>query len=51
MTIANAAQIAGWGADVVVSGSAIYDGTDPAGNLEQKISQLQSAQAPSPIAS
>jgi ribulose-phosphate 3-epimerase len=33
VTLDNAAEIAGWGADVVVSGSAIYDGKDPAGNL------------------
>jgi ribulose-phosphate 3-epimerase len=33
VTIANAAQVAGWGADVIVSGSAIFDGRDPAGNL------------------
>jgi ribulose-phosphate 3-epimerase len=29
VTIANAAEIASWGADVVVSGSPIYDGIDP----------------------
>jgi pentose-5-phosphate-3-epimerase len=31
---------AGWGADVVVSGSAIYDRKDPAGNLDLMIKQL-----------
>jgi ribulose-phosphate 3-epimerase len=40
LTMANAAEIAGWGADVVVSGSAIYDGTDPAGNLERMLARL-----------
>jgi ribulose-phosphate 3-epimerase len=38
--IANAAEVAGWGADVIVSGSAIYDGIDPAGNLDLMIRQL-----------
>ncbi len=41
VTMANAADIAGWGADVVVSGSAIYDGTDPAGNLGRMLARLQ----------
>jgi ribulose-phosphate 3-epimerase len=40
VTIANAAEIASWGADVMVSGSAIYDGTDPAGNLGHLLEQL-----------
>ncbi len=40
VTIANAAEVAGWGADVIVSGSAIYDGVDPAGNLDLMIRQL-----------
>lgn len=34
VTIGNAAEVAGWGADVVVSGSAIFSGTDPARNLD-----------------
>jgi ribulose-phosphate 3-epimerase len=34
VTIGNAAEVAGWGADVVVSGSAIFNGTDPARNLD-----------------
>jgi pentose-5-phosphate-3-epimerase len=38
--MANATEIAGWGADVVVSGSAIYDGTDPAGNLDRMLTRL-----------
>lgn len=40
VTMANAAEIAGWGADVVVSGSAIYDGRDPAGNLDRMLARL-----------
>jgi ribulose-phosphate 3-epimerase len=40
VTMANAAEIAGWDADVVVSGSAIYDGTDPAGNLGRMLEKL-----------
>lgn len=40
VTMANAPEIAGWGADVVVSGSAIYDGTDPAGNLDRMLARL-----------
>jgi ribulose-phosphate 3-epimerase len=34
VTIANAADIAAWGIDVIVSGSAIFDGCRPAANLE-----------------
>ena len=34
VTIANAADIASWGVDVVVSGSAVFDRVDPAGNLD-----------------
>jgi ribulose-phosphate 3-epimerase len=45
VTMANAAEMAGWGADVVVSGSAIYDGTDPAGNLDRMLTQLGMAPA------
>ena len=40
VTMANASEIAAWGADVVVSGSAIYDGTDPAGNLDRMLTRL-----------
>ena len=43
VTLANAAQVASWGADVVVSGRAIYDGCDPAGNLSRMLDQLRSA--------
>lgn len=34
VTIGNAAEIAGWGVDVIVSGSAIFDRDDPARNLD-----------------
>jgi ribulose-phosphate 3-epimerase len=43
VTLANAAEIAGWGVDVIVSGRAIYDGSDPAGNLGRMLDQLRSA--------
>jgi ribulose-phosphate 3-epimerase len=33
LTRANAAQMAGWGADLLVSGSAIFDGQDASANL------------------
>jgi ribulose-phosphate 3-epimerase len=49
LTVANAAEIAGWGADLVVSGSAIYDGADPAGNLGRLLAQLGGAPASSPL--
>ena len=40
VTIANAAEVAGWGADVIVSGSAIFDRVDPARNLDLMIGEL-----------
>jgi ribulose-phosphate 3-epimerase len=40
VTIANAAQVAGWGPDVIVSGSAIFDRADPAANLDRLLDQL-----------
>jgi ribulose-phosphate 3-epimerase len=50
VTIGNAAEVASWGADVIVSGSAIYDrvkGLDPARNLDLMIRQLShSEEAP-----
>jgi ribulose-phosphate 3-epimerase len=49
VTMANAADIAGWGADVVVSGSAIYDGTDPAGNLSRMLERLEHTAAPARV--
>jgi ribulose-phosphate 3-epimerase len=35
VTAGNAAEIASWGADVIVSGSAIFDRVDPPGNLRR----------------
>jgi ribulose-phosphate 3-epimerase len=46
VTMSNAADMAGWGADVVVSGSAIYDGTDPAANLGRMLARLQATPVP-----
>jgi pentose-5-phosphate-3-epimerase len=34
VTIGNAAEVAGWGPDIIVSGSAIFDRRSPADNLE-----------------
>lgn len=48
ITLGNAAQAASWGADLVVSGSAIFDGRDPAGNLAAMLTALG---APQPAAS
>jgi ribulose-phosphate 3-epimerase len=44
VTIANAAEIAGWGIDVIVSGSAIFDRVDPAGNLDLLSRQLRTTE-------
>ncbi|MGH3302894.1 MAG: ribulose-phosphate 3-epimerase [Streptosporangiaceae bacterium] len=41
VTLANAAEIASWGPDVVVSGSAIFDGGDAAANLSLLLEKLQ----------
>jgi ribulose-phosphate 3-epimerase len=43
VTIANAAEMAGWDIDVIVSGSAVFDRVDPAGNLEALTRQLRTA--------
>jgi ribulose-phosphate 3-epimerase len=40
VSLANAAEVAGWGADIVVSGSAIFDGKDAPGNLAAMLSAL-----------
>lgn len=40
VTIGNAAEIASWGVDVVVSGSAIFDRVDPARNLDLLMYEL-----------
>ncbi len=41
VTIANAAEMASWGIDVIVSGSAVFDRIDPARNLDLLIGQLK----------
>ena len=43
ITLANAAEVAGWGADLVVSGSAIFDGKDAPGNLAAMLAALSAA--------
>jgi len=40
VSLANAAEVAGWGADIVVSGSAIFDGEDAPGNLAAMLAAL-----------
>jgi ribulose-phosphate 3-epimerase len=47
VTVANAAEIASWGVDVIVSGSAIFDRVDPAGNLDRLTRELH-REAPEP---
>jgi len=46
VTLANAAEVAGWGADLVVSGSAIFDGKDAPGNLAAMLAALGASRAP-----
>lgn len=41
VSLANAAEVASWGPDVVVSGSAIFTGGDAAANLKLLLEQLQ----------
>jgi len=45
VTLANVAEVAGWGADIVVSGSAIFDGKDAAGNLAAMLAALGASPA------
>jgi ribulose-phosphate 3-epimerase len=40
VSLANAGDVAGWGADLIVSGSAIFDGRDAPGNLAAMLSAL-----------
>jgi ribulose-phosphate 3-epimerase len=42
LTLGNAAEVASWGADLVVSGSAIFDGLDAPGNLAAMLTALRS---------
>ena len=46
VTIANAAEVASWGIDVIVSGSAIFDRVDPAGNLDLLTRELVTLEVP-----
>jgi ribulose-phosphate 3-epimerase len=41
VTLCNIAEVAGWGADLVVSGSAIFDGRDAPGNLATMLTALR----------
>jgi ribulose-phosphate 3-epimerase len=45
VTLRNAAEVATWGADLVVSGSAIFDGRDAAGNLTAMLTALRAQPA------
>jgi ribulose-phosphate 3-epimerase len=45
VTLRNAAEVATWGADLVVSGSAIFDGRDAAGNLTAMLAALRTEPA------
>ena len=49
VSMANAAEIAGWGVDVIVSGRAIYDGSDPVANLGRMLELLRPAPANSRV--
>jgi ribulose-phosphate 3-epimerase len=46
VTIANAAEVASWGIDVIVSGSAIFDRVDPARNLDLLARELVTLEVP-----
>ena len=46
VTIGNAAEVAGWGADVIVSGSAIFDRVDPARNQDLLTRELVTLEVP-----
>jgi ribulose-phosphate 3-epimerase len=50
VSLANAAEVAGWGADIVVSGSAIFDGKDAPGNLAAMLAALGAPPAAPPVA-
>ena len=51
VSLANAAEVASWGSDVVVSGSAVFNGGDASANLDRLLDQLQSAPARLPVLS
>lgn len=46
VTLRNAAEVASWGADLVVSGSAIFDGRDAPANLSAMLAALGIESAP-----
>ena len=46
VTLRNAAEVASWGADLVVSGSAIFDGRDAPANLTAMLAALGNESAP-----
>jgi ribulose-phosphate 3-epimerase len=48
VTLANAAEVTAWGPDVVVSGSAIFDGGDATANLTLLLAKLQPTALPVP---
>ena len=50
VSLANAGEVAGWGADIVVSGSAIFDGKDAPGNLAAMLAALGAPPAAPPVA-
>jgi ribulose-phosphate 3-epimerase len=45
VTLGNAAEVASWGADLVVSGSAIFDGKNAPGNLAAMLAALGASRA------
>jgi ribulose-phosphate 3-epimerase len=45
LTLGNAAEVASWGADLVVSGSAIFDGKNAPGNLAAMLAALGAPRA------
>jgi ribulose-phosphate 3-epimerase len=51
VTLRNAAEVASWGPDIVVSGSAIFDGRDAPGNLAAMLAALGVQPAPETAAS
>lgn len=48
VTLGNAAEVASWGADLVVSGSAIFDGKNASGNLAAMLAALGASRATEP---
>jgi ribulose-phosphate 3-epimerase len=46
VTFANAAEVASWAPDLIVSGSAIYDGGDPAANIGRMLVEFDRSPVP-----